>query len=69
MTRTYLLALYSILATVALVIMAQRVNTANRHARIAFKIAAAAASHRHNGIMSIDSELTVPLDAVDLWEN
>ena len=66
---TRLLALYSILATVALVIMAQRVNTANRHARIAFKIAAAAASHRHNGIMSIDSELTVPLDAVDLWEN
>ena len=66
---TRLLALYSLLATVALVIMAQRVNTANRHARIAFGVVAAAARQRHNGIMSIDSELTVPLDAVDLWEN
>ena len=66
---TRLLALYSIAATVALAVMAQRVNTANRHARIAFGVVAAAARQRHNGIMSIDNEFTVPLDAVDLWEN
>jgi hypothetical protein len=45
---TRLLAIYSIVATVALAVMARRVKVSNRHARIACMLAAAATTASHD---------------------
>lgn len=63
-----LVALYSILVTVVIAVMMVRVRDANRHARIAVKLAAAATAWRRD-VTSIDGEPTVPINAVDIWAN
>lgn len=66
MTRlTRLLAVYSIVATIALAVMAQRVKAANRHARIAVSLAAAATAKNHKP--AVDWETDV-FPVWDIWD-
>ena len=66
MTRlTRLFTVYSLLATIALAVMALRVKAANRHTRIAISMAAAATARNHKP--AVDWETDV-FPVWDIWE-